>query len=277
MKLNNEKERNTSIGRKKIIMDLEQLERKEKELEQRIRKIEKIENELIKRMKAIEKTIHIKTPPKKRYALLETLERNREVMKKKKISQKKALFPLEKEVKKPEERREILRKQLLSILQKKEETKEKKGEIEDEANKVKEIILGKEGEESKEKKRKDIMRKGIEEILKKTQTEGKKETEEEISVLREKEKVKMSPPSIDKKREEGGVDDARQLLKILLKRGVMRMDDAAKEIGVKKEKVKEWVQDLQEIGIIEVIENPWGVNLKLKSVDVAVKKERKNK
>jgi len=239
-----------------FIMNPEELERKEKELEERIEKIEKIEKELAIRLSVIEDKLNVRVTPRKRYQILDILKAEGTRIKgniKGKINVRK--IP-----------KEDLNARRIMLINKVKEM-EKRNIMEEIKRNVQCVSNGKEVKDKEEiksekedkERRKEILRGEIKKIVRGRE----KFLEEEVK----KRKNLMKVENIEVKLEEKENDDARILFKLLLEKGIIKTDDAAKELKIDEKKIKEWAKDLKEIGIIEITKYPYGSpELKLKKI-----------
>jgi len=70
--------------------------------------------------------------------------------------------------------------------------------------------------------------------------------------------------------------DARPLFELLIDVGSIKSDDAARRLGVDKNRVNAWSEDLEKSGLVEITRYPYGV-FELRLADITVLLESKKK
>lgn len=224
---------------------LKELKNREIELESRLNKLEKVTQGLEHRIDELEKKRTVKPPSAGVVRTYKPPKLKKELKKKPKVRKLTKVEKVKKE--KPRVKRELLEKEIEDLL-KKHVSEVEKGLIEKKGS-----ILKKE----KKKEVKEIMRKEIERVIQRSRVKKEKKPERVLGI---------GDLKIDLSK------DARNLFKILLKKGTVRLDEAAKELQVDEEIVKEWAEDLERGGLIQIDRYPYGPsNLKLKELSVALK------
>lgn len=225
---------------------IDKLEEKEKELETRLANLEIIERELRDKLKELEAQIKefggggLKKKTIRKYIPSNFIKSETEKIDTKKITGAEVEF-----------RRDLLEKQIKDVIQKYPKRYEEKQE---------DLKL------IPEEKKRGILKKQIGEIIKKFETRKDYKSEEEI-----KEPVRELKIRTDK-----DVWDARLLFELLLKVGVIKSDNAEKELGVDRKTINDWARDLEKGGLIEIMQYPYGISeLRLKDISVAIESKKK--
>ncbi len=218
---------------------LKELKSREIELESRLNKLEKVTRGLEHRIDELEKKMVVRPPSAGVVRTYKPPKLKKELKKKQKVRKLTKVEKVKKE--KPRVKRELLKKEIEDLLKKHVSEVERKP------------IL----KEEKKREVKEIMKKEIERVIQRSRVKKEKKSEKILGIG-------------DLKIDLG--KDARNLFEILLKKGVVRLDEVAKELQVDEEIVKEWAEDLERGGLIQIDRYPYGPpDLKLKELSVALK------
>lgn len=250
---------------------IDRLEEKEKDLETRLANLETTEKELRDKLRELGEQIkevskgNLKKKAVKRYIPKELVKAEREI--EGSVSNKKIINGAE-----PGFRKDLLEKQIKDVMQKyprrQEETlKEDNVQISDEERRK--ILKNQIGE---------LIEKFDDIAIKKDQ-ESEREVKEPIKEV----KIKTDDMNLQSKfiapttkLSDNNVYDARILFELLLRRGMVKSDDAANELKIDKKTIYNWTEDLEKSGLIEVTRYPYGVfELRLKDISVAIESKKK--
>lgn len=231
---------------------MDRLEEKEKELETRLANLETMEKDLRDKLRELGEQIkevskgNLKKKAVKRYIPKELVKAEREI--EGSVSNKKIINGAE-----PGFRKDLLEKQIKDVMQKyprrQEETlKEDNVQISDE-------------------ERRKILKKQIGELIEKF---------DDIAIKKDQESEREVKEPIKEVKIKTDESDARILFELLLRRGMVKSDDAANELKIDKKTIYNWTEDLEKSGLIEVTRYPYGVfELRLKDISVAIESKKK--